>query len=191
MIIITLHGYNVRDSGEGSVDTFFDQLAACGHRVKTAYADYGWMGLIGTRFGGNEKVAKSLAEKLEGDFEDSDKVVLLCHSNGLAIAHECVKHTNKIDTIVAFNGALDQDAEFSTTVNRVINFYAPEDGVLKWGAWLRLGHSWGRAGQAGLTSSDPRIENHKMEDVKSHSAVFKVKSLRKKYSTFLCELLSD
>jgi len=190
MIIITLHGYNVRDGGVGSVDTFYDCLVDCGHRVKTGYADYGWMGILGTRFGGIKRVAKALAEKLSQDSSLDEDVCLLCHSNGLAIAQEVIKHTSKVHTIVAFNGALDQDAPFAGTVERVINFYAPADQVLRWGAWLRPGHVWGRAGQAGLTSDDERIENYIMEDVKGHSSVFHVKALRTKYAKRTCELLS-
>lgn len=187
--VITLHGYNVNDSGSGSVDTFADPLVDCGNNVMTGYADYGWIGLIGTRFGGIERIGQNLAKRLNSDFDPHAGLVLLCHSNGLAVAHECVKHTSRVTTIVSFNGALDQDACFSHTVEDIINFYAPADNVLRWGAWIRPGHVWGRAGQAGLTADDSRIMNIEMPDVKGHSAVFQVKALRDKYSRMLCQML--
>ena len=191
MIIIPVHGYNVSDNGAGSVDTFTDALTGAGHSVLTHYADYGWIGLFTTRFGGIRSIAAGLARRIEEDFEDGDEVVLLCHSNGFAIAYECIKKTNKVDTIISFNGALDDDVVFSPNVKHIYNFYAPADKVLKWGAWLRPMHIWGRAGQSGLTDNDPRIVNIEMPDVRQHSSVFQVKALREKYSRWVVALLPE
>jgi len=190
MIILPLHGYNVRDRGKGSVDTFSTALKACGHDYMASYADYGWVGLLGTRFGGIGRIGQQLAHRINRDFPSDAKIVLLCHSNGLAVAHETIKHTSRVYQIISFNGALDQDASFSHTVKHIDNFYAPADTVLKWGAWLRPGHIWGRAGQAGLTQEDDRIHNYEMQDVRGHSSVFQVKALRDKYAQKVCDLLT-
>ena len=185
-MIILVHGWRVGDGGAGTVDTFAEPLKKAGLRVDPHYADYGKLFL--TRFGRIKSISEALAYRLSRDFP-AKSVTLICHSNGLAIAHECIKHTSAVKTIISFNGALNADASFSHTVDRVINFHSPHDWVLKWGAWLRPFHSWGRAGQSGLSSADPRITNICMDDVKGHSKVFQVKSLREKYAQKVIDLV--
>lgn len=187
MDIVGIHGYNVTDNGAGSVDRFGPYLEQCGHKYWSELADYGWQGLLSTRFGSIERTARRLALLL--DEIDLKDVVLLAHSNGLAVAHEAVYYTNRVDTIIAFNGALDPDARFSCLVSQVINFYCPADKVLKYGASLRPWHKWGRAGQVGLISRDPRITNIRMDDVHGHSDVFQASDLCAKYAGIVCDLL--
>ena len=178
VIILPIHGYNDGSSGANNID----QLDLGDIDVRRNYADYGWVGLLATRFGGIKRIGQDLAHKINRDFPSDARICLLCHSNGFAVAHECIKHTSRVKVIISFNGALNVDANFSHTVDKIINFYAKKDMVLKWGAWLRPFHVWGRAGQSGLTTKDQRIENIEMPDVRGHSKVFQIKALRDKYS---------
>ncbi len=125
-----------------------------------------------------EKVAGDLVNKID---KHHGEVILICHSNGLALSYLAQKACKNVIGVVSFNGALDSGLKFRQPDPDdrdpgcwVINCYHEGDWVLNLGR-LRPGHLWGNYGktrQAGILVSNYDLGRH-VKGWNPHSAFLK------------------
>lgn len=183
-----LHGFRVRDAGLASIDTLKPFALASGYAWRDL--DYGWVGLLRLRLR-NQRVAKRIAVGVQPGS------VLVCHSNGAAIAYEAAwKHGLRgLKALVLINPALDAELWFPrVTANRIIvlhnRYDRPVRAAVWWAklvnlfsplSWPLGGHTWGEAGASGFThavgfNGPPLVQIDTGApgpgQVKGHSAIF-------------------
>lgn len=169
--IALLHGFNVRDGGDATVERWAAPLEAAGHLVLRDALDYGWVGLLGARLS-DEAVARRVAELAR----QRPGLVLVAHSHGGNIAHQAVRdHGAAFDLLVLVNPALRRDAEFGPGAKRVLCFYAPSDRalqgalLLRWLPWNWFSpHPWGAAGKFGLLHTSESRVNVNLDQLHPH-----------------------
>lgn len=150
-MIYLLHGFNVSDGGAGSIDKLKPYL-----RGEVCEFDYGWVGLLGVRFG-NKSRAKSLAAMVKpGD-------VGIGHSNGCAILHLASHLGAPFRKLVYINPVLDADAEPGPQVESCDVWHSPSDAPVRFASWLPW-HTWGSMGAEGFKGSDERITNYNKQN---------------------------
>lgn len=164
-----LHGFNVSDGGERTVQALAPFFEAEGYEVKRFR--YGWRGLLGVRMM-NDTFARILADIIEpGD-------IVLGHSNGGCIGYlAAAEHAAPIGQLVLINPALDADVKFPAQLRAVHIWHSPSDrpvAVAKLLPW----HNWGDMGAVGYRGPhDPRVRSYNKENgypvsSREHSDVF-------------------
>ena len=158
--VVLVHGFNVRDRGEGTVDELADPLRSRGHDVDTDSADYGWFGLWSVRFRSGPTVKRLAKALLAAD-------VVITHSNGANFTHKAMKllpfeHAGS-KLVIHFSPALNKNAEIPAAADRVHVFHNPHDWVVKSSSLLWF-HPWGAMGAYGYTGHDIHVTNHKIEN---------------------------
>lgn len=169
-IAILVHGFNVKDEGEETIDTMTPYLIDDGYEVVNF--DYDWTGVLRVRLcNGN------LATALASMSKHLIHVVAIGHSNGCAIIHEACQSVNHaIREVVYINPALNKNAELGKLVRQAHVWYSPSDKPVKVSRWL-IKHSWGEMGATGYIGVDRRYKNYNKETgykicSASHSDVF-------------------
>lgn len=145
--IILVHGFASLWSGKLDIDQLAPTFIKRGYEV--THMDYGFRIITTPR---NPKVAAKLAAMVEpGD-------IIVAHSNGALVALLASKLNYEMSTVVLIRPALDTDAIFGVSVNRIIVYHSRFDEAIQGVArWLPFKHPWGPAGAEGL--DDPRAEN--------------------------------
>jgi hypothetical protein len=159
-----LHGFNVRDGGENTIDKLKPYLERAGFTPFDH--DYGWLGLLGVRLH-NGRIAQDVASKVKpGD-------IGIGHSNGCAILAEAARLGAPFAGLVFINPALDEDCVVAPHV-KFVHVYHNEGDYAVWTArLLRFNHPWGAMGRDGFKGTDPRYLNIDCSpDVRGHSALF-------------------
>lgn len=161
-----LHGFNVNDGGQGSIDRLKPYLARGG--MIPIDHDYGYFGLLDIRlFGGNARVAKEVAASvLPGD-------IGIGHSNGCAILAAAAALGAPFAGLVFINAALDEDCVVSKHV-KFVHVYFNDGDYAVWAAQVfKFKHPWGPMGRVGFKGEDPRYLNIDCSpDVQGHSDIF-------------------
>ena len=98
----------------------------------------------------NNRRAKELAAKMR----DGDCIV--AHSNGCTLAYLVQRDHRKLDGLVLFQPALDNDAVF-TGCDRVMVIYNERDDVVEQSRWA-LFSSWGNMGRVGYKGPSKNVE---------------------------------
>lgn len=87
--------------------------------------------------------------------------LMICHSNGCAIAYELMKHGCPIEAAVFINAALDSRIIIPPQVKWIDVYYNQDDSATvaaKWGQELGLFDAvWGSMGHDGYQGTDPRV----------------------------------
>lgn len=165
----TIHGFNVRDLGEGSTDRLLPYL------TDSRDYDYGYVGLLKLRC-----VNRDTVEALARQVQPGDAVV--AHSNGCLIAWQLAQRV-RLGAVVCINPALRRDTLWPDDLP-VLCIANRKDWVVQLGRmWGRLAsfgglypHGWGAAGRYGFTSGQPLVKNWFSDDpfwkspVRGHSA---------------------
>jgi hypothetical protein len=164
---ILVHGFNVRDGGAGSIDKLEPYLLFAGFDV--AQFDYGWIGLLGARFG-TRKHARRLAAMTEPDD------VAIGHSNGCNVIVEAAWRGARFAHVVFINPALDADTALPPQIKRADVWHSPSDRAVRFARFLWF-HPWGQMGATGYTGTDKRFRNFDKQNAfarssDSHSDVF-------------------
>ncbi len=150
-MIFLLHGFNVSDNGDGSIDRLKPYIDG-----ETYDFDYGWKGLVGV-MRWNRKLAQALASLTRpGD-------VGIGHSNGCAILHLSTLVGAQFSKLIYINPALDKDAAPGPAVERLDVWHSPSDIPVRISSYL-WGHEWGKMGAVGYTGDDPRVTNFDKEN---------------------------
>lgn len=143
MIIVLVHGFNVSDGGKRTIDTLIPHLVDMGYDVKEF--DYGWVGLLGVRFG-NKKRAKMLAA-MAGP-ED----IVIGHSNGCAIMALAMEMGMTISSGVFIHPALNRTwCPPENAAKKITVYYSAKDRAT-WIAKFLINHIWGDMGTVGPVS---------------------------------------
>lgn len=171
MRFVLVHGFNVRDGGERSIDQLAGPLRDAGHEVDTDEADYGYFGLLGVRFFRGKR-RQRVIERLVGAFEKADCIIT--HSNGANFTQQAAAHMTMSSGlhVVHLSPALNMDTEPAPAIERQLVYHTMRDG------WVRISrilpwHPWGAMGAYGYQGDDPRVRNRARPDVRGHSDWFR------------------
>jgi pimeloyl-ACP methyl ester carboxylesterase len=166
MIVYLVHGFNVKDKGQGTTDKLVPVLAEKGD-YQPVEIDYGFFGLFRVRVC-NTGTARILASIVEPGS------IAIGHSNGCAVIQQAASYGAKFRHVTMINPALDRDAvlEGADTVNV---WHSPTDVPTRVSRVLWR-HPWGAMGRRGPSFTDPRYkvfnEDHIFKDKVGHSGVF-------------------
>jgi hypothetical protein len=194
-ITYLVHGFNVRDGGENTVEVIRPYAIEKSGGVVLTHA-YGWLGLIGVLIK-NKKVAKSLKERVNSDLDELPTAVgAIGHSNGCAIIIEAVRQGAKIDTLLLINPALKINTKFPKSIRKIIVVHTKHDKPTKAARffdripfiqWL-IPNAWGAMGAMGAKNPDKRVHNIDLSyDIHGHSDIFSQEKA-KKHLPALCEI---
>ena len=172
-MIHLIHG--IRTEGPSPVENLIQYLGP--YAVK--YPDYGWIDGVETRFV-NPIIVGTLAAYVAPDD------VLICHSNGCAIAYDLMGRGVKLAGCIFINAALSR-LIVRRTAPWIDVYYNAGDEITEVAELAaRLGLSdpaWGEMGHAGYLGTDPLITNIDcgntagMPIVAGHSAFFEAENL--------------
>lgn len=142
MKVFAIHGFNVSDSGEGSVENHRKGFELAGFTFEVL--SYPWHFVLGT-YVFNKYHAKRFAKKLA---KLDEPYILLGHSNGNAIIKWMIKDYGATpEGWIIINGALDVDTEMPD-IPFIHIYYNNGDTPTAWAKFLPW-HSWGAMGRLG------------------------------------------
>jgi hypothetical protein len=149
---ILLHGFNVRDGGEGTIDMLKPGLEEKGYTP--IELDYGWMGLIGTYFRND-----NIARRLIYEYQPGD--VIIGHSNGCAIIAMAIELGLPAQHCIFIHPALDNDwaPPFDKPVERIDVYFSAKDIPTRLAKWVPF-NDWGDMGTVGPTTFYPFWKRH-------------------------------
>lgn len=168
-----LHGFNVTDpmKSVGKLIPYLEQ-----EDIEPKLFRYGWIFLLGARFG-NKRIARMFADVVE----EGDMVI--GHSNGCCIAHMAAHLGAPIERMAYINPALDRDARLAKQVQHLDVWHSPSDKPVRFARVLPW-NAWGDMGAVGYSGKpDTRITNFDKEHMQiahsdSHSDVFTYPKIR-------------
>ena len=167
-----VHGFNVKDGGEDTIDRLLPYIESEG--LVVAQHDYGYL-----RIRGVLRKNKIIAAKIKNYLSERD--VAIGHSNGCAILVKSLQQGAILDKLILINPALDKHFEFPSSVNEIHVFHNKYDKAVVAAKWLRKlvfwrnSFLWGEMGNTGYKGDDKRVTNHAL--AKGHSAVFNNKNI--------------
>ena len=149
-MIHLIHG--IRTEGPVSIGRLAPYLPS-----PVAYPDYGWIEELETRI-----VNPVIVGALKPYIGASD--ILVCHSNGCAIAYELLRQGVPAKGAVFINPALDDDIDRPNDVIQWIDVYSNKGDyateAARIGAAIGLvDPEWGEMGHSGYTGTDPVFHN--------------------------------
>lgn len=178
MRIVLVHGFNVRDPAKtiGKLAALYVAEGVPADHVKLFR--YGWLGLLGVKFG-NDNLAEALRCLLLEVADRGEPVIVVAHSNGAALVHRAAWLMDEwgdphgvIERAVYLSPALDRDAQPSPAVKAYDVFYTANDWAVR---FSRLWPSeWGDMGARG-PSDDYGGKYRKVNGscvIQSHSGYF-------------------
>lgn len=152
-----IHGFNVRDGGEGSIGKLRPFFEDKGYEV--ILHDYGWVFLFLLRF--KSKIA---IERISIAVEDGD--ILVGHSHGCLICWGITQKGVKPGAVVCIQPSMRRDTLWPHDVP-VLCLYNKRDWIVAlgrmWGRFTsvlrpwRDRHGWGSAGRHGFTSKQKLV----------------------------------
>jgi hypothetical protein len=163
-VVHILHGFNVADGGEGTIDRLKPYLEAGGYRIQDH--DYGHFLFRQVRLENGAVAEKVAATVKKGD-------IGIGHSNGCAILMRAAALGAPFKGLVFINPALDEDCVAAEHVRFVHVYHNDGDYAVWFARLLRFNHPWGAMGRVGFKGSDPRYLNIDCgPDVQGHSDLF-------------------
>ena len=149
-MIHLIHG--IHTDGPSWIEGFISLFAP----IPAVYPDYGWIAGLETKVA-NPIIVGTLKPYV-GPHD-----VLVCHSNGCAIAYDLMNQGVKMAGAVFINAALERDIKRPEGVGWIDVYFNPGDEITE-AAQLaeRLGlvdKVWGEMGHAGYEGGDPLITN--------------------------------
>jgi len=171
MHFVLVHGFNIHDAGENSVDRLAPYLLANNHTVDLDEADYGFFNLLMVRF-----VKHKVLKRLAGAFAKAD--VIITHSNGANFTTKALKITKRSSIgalplkLVHVSPAQNRKTGPAGPVCKMWVFHTTADKWVRLSRFL-LFHPWGAQGAYGYKGTDTRVINCDFsETVKGHSDWF-------------------
>jgi len=170
-----VHGFNVRDGGEGTVDRLEPYMKEAGWDVNKDEADYGYYSLFMIKWAKSKKRSQVLY-RLAKAFEKAN--VIVTHSNGAHFTTQALNmlgpEFNNTKVVIHISPALDRDTPIPLAVKAQMVLCTPHD------FWVRLSSyipffPWGRMGAFGYSGEDNRNLNEMHKEVREHSDWFKEK----------------
>jgi pimeloyl-ACP methyl ester carboxylesterase len=181
---ILVHGFNVSDSGSGTVEKLRPALGLLDNMHVTSHY-YGWLGFIGVYLC-NRRIASTLANRVE-NFNKRGKVCAIGHSNGCAILLEAARQGAVFDHVVFINPALRTNSEIPASISHLLIIHTKNDQAVRLAQFvesipfleLLIPNFWGAMGAYGYKGLDRRVINLDLtHSLDSHSAFFEDKNVR-------------
>jgi pimeloyl-ACP methyl ester carboxylesterase len=153
-LVYLIHGFNVKDGGEGTTDSIRPHLEKRGLRVREI--DYGHFFLGKVR-----SCNAGIARAITGIIKPGSTCI--AHSNGCAITYLACKFGAQFDNVVLVNPALDSKLALAEQVKNIHVWYSPND------PWVSLARYipwsiWGAQGKTGYTGPlDPRYTQFNLD----------------------------
>lgn len=149
-MIHLLHG--IRSGGPSWLEGFIPLFAP----LAVAYPDYGWIEELETK-----RLNPIIVGVMRPYIQPTD--VLICHSNGCAIAYDLMNAGVKMAGAVFINAALERNIVRPPTVGWIQVYFNAGDEITEAAQIAeRLGlvdPVWGEMGHAGYSGADPLITN--------------------------------
>jgi len=177
-----LHGFNVRDKGEDTIEIMRPQLREITKGSLISYR-YGWLGLFGVMLK-NKKIAKAIAGIQSAEMKENN-IFAVAHSNGAAIIVEAARQGAKFDKVLLINPALKVKTVFPESIGEVIVVYTKHDKPTQTARVLDkipllclfIPNAWGAMGKVGYKGKDPKVTNIDASSVlDGHSDLFENKN---------------
>lgn len=170
MKTVLVHGFNIRDGGENTIDKFAPELRKLGYTVDIDEADYGHWNLFAIYFGGKRGVVR----RLMAAFWDAD--LIITHSNGASFANKALRrmgprHDGK-RLLVHFSPALKRKTPIPFAVDHQFVYHTRGDWVVRMASYLPF-LPWGRMGAFGYKGKGPITNIDRSDEVVGHSNWFK------------------
>lgn len=176
-ILVTVHGFNVRDNGAGTTDLFRAPAERLGYRVVEADRGFEFLAGARSRFL-NEKRARDIVEKLDGyvrrnypggvhrdGLTPHADITGLGHSDGCRKLLEAAWLRPMFRRLIFINPALDADAAIPPEVRRIDVWHVPGDLAVTAAKYL-LWHPWGDMGAGGYRGNRTDVvTNHNAEEI--------------------------
>jgi len=183
-IAILVHGYNVSDPGEtvGKLRPYFENENVLVEVFNYGYWPFTWQ--VRKR---NPAEARYLAERCRYWKDKGYRVIVVGHSNGVAITYLASKNYQaKIDVCVGINPALEVSLNPSPNAETVQIWHNKGDRPVKWAVLIRKvfkgvnARPWGAMGNIGYRGSDSNVVNFNAgedfyQKADGHSDVFSKK----------------
>lgn len=164
-----VHGFNVFDDGENTIDRLVEPLEGKGYEVDSTGEDYGWTGLLLVYLFNGKRASHLVDNYKEGE-------IVIAHSNGCAITARAIDKGLPVKHVIFIHPALDDKWEplKDSTVERIDVYYSERDVATKAADFLeRLpGVLWGNMGTIGPTAINKVFVRH--DDEWKHSEGFSV-----------------
>jgi hypothetical protein len=183
---VTVHlVHGIHSAGATPIEGLIPYLAP----LAVAYPDYGWILGAATRI-----INPAVVGTLKPYIQPND--ILVCHSNGCAIAYDLMSMGVKVAGAVFINGALNAHFGRPSVCKQIDVFWNAGDTVTEAaavGALLGLDDlAWGELGHSGYLGTDSAITNFNcgstpgMPTVSGHSDFFTPANLAK-WGPFLAD----
>jgi len=177
MKFVLVHGFNVRDGGEHTVDKLAPYIINAGYTVDLDEADYGYFNLWMIRLA-KSWLRSRVLYRLAKAFEKAD--VIVTHSNGANFTTQALNmlgpEFNNTKVVVHSSPALNRNTPVPNAVKAQLVMYTPHDFWVKLSALLPL-HPWGSMGAYGYSGPDNRNRNEEFHDIEGHSEWFSVEKV--------------
>jgi hypothetical protein len=182
---ILLHGFNVRDNGESTVEKLSPFLFSVSKSMVITWK-YGWFGLFSVLFK-NKKVAKSIRDYQQSCTPDN-KLYAAGHSNGCAIIVRAASLGAEFESVLLINPALKSKTKFPQSIKKITVVHTNNDIPTKTASFLDkvpfiqliIPNAWGAMGNTGYIGDDSRVTNINLTNsLSGHSDIFSDNNMSK------------
>jgi hypothetical protein len=174
MNIVVVHGFNVTDGGEHTVDKLGPFAIDEGYSFDYDEADYGFFNLWMVRLT-KKKLRRRVIYRIARAIEKAD--IIITHSNGANFATQALEmlssEYNNSKIVIHISPALDKDTPIPLAAKAQLVMHTPHDFWVRLSSWIPI-HPWGRMGARGYSGEDNRNTNMEDPEIKGHSAWFHV-----------------
>ncbi len=180
--IVLVHGFNVRDGGERTVDQLAPLIIHEGYQVDKDEADYGYFSIWMIRLFRSRTRARMLYRLAEA-FKRAD--VIITHSNGGYFTSEALDmlpaEYNGTKVVIHISPAMNRDTPIPLAVKAQLVLFTKHDGWVRLSSYIPF-FPWGRMGARGYSGEDNRNENQADHSIPGHSDWFAPQFRRQTWS---------
>jgi len=182
MHFVDVHGFNVRDGGDNTINQNIPFILDAGHTVDKDEGAYGYFNLFMvslTRSKQRQRVLFRLAEA----FKKAD--VIWTHSNGQNFANQALDMLpakyNNTKIVIATSPAANRNTPIPQAVKAQLVMYTPCDMAVRLATYIPFSR-WGRMGAFGYNGDDNRNTNYKDKSIRGHSAWWRSENIEKTWN---------
>ncbi len=170
MHFVDVHGFNVRDGGDATINQNVPYILKAGHTVDKDEGSYGYYSLFMVSLT-KSKQRRRVLYRLAKAFETAD--VIWTHSNGQNFANQALDmlppEYNNTKILIATSPAANRDTLIPQAVKAQLVMYTPNDWAVRLSSIIPFSR-WGRQGARGYDGDDNRNTNFKNKKIPGHSA---------------------
>jgi len=165
-ILVTAHGFNVRDNGAATTDRFRPYAEARGWTMIEADRGFEFLAAARSRFRNQQRAREIIETAPYAARVGSEpvRIIGLGHSDGCRKILNAAWIRPIFNRLIFINPALDSDAPMPPEVARVDVWHAPGDLAVTFAKCLAF-HAWGDMGSIGYAGASRRVWNHNAIEV--------------------------